>query len=553
MIPTDVIQEGTMAVSRFLAPLLLLSLAGCRPDITIEQPAAGAMISGDDEVTVVAASTASSLEVDGQPVDGEDGTVQAQVPAADGLGFVTVTHPGSGAIATRSWHQGTFDAPGSAASGAIRIRVGGQALSGGDSSVTGIVEGLLIGAELVEYVEDNPMTLAVVGTLTVESAVAAGVALTLTADGETLRLDAVLTEVVALYTADALLWHSEGSATFAQITVSGPVEIDPTGATITDPQVVADDPVVDDSGNLPGDVYDVLVQLLSESIAQAIADATANAAEGVVGELMAQIAPTIGIEFTHPLTQGSQLEAAAVDGDALVLDYAVTVAAAAPEVAREGQGVLRRTMAADGDGLEGAVACAGAPLLNPLALAVWDAGNLDGIAYTREELEQRGLPELEFPYSLLTTATLKLDLPPLLVWEDGEPWLDVGGMEATMEVGDIGTAIARTAARVPVRLAKDGEAAIRLLPDPDRTVGLREIGFDQLTDLAEPEQVSEVMMTAVEVVLEDVFGSLPAATVPSFPITALDGTPGPTVQVAIDDVTPSTDAWCLPLTLTVSP
>ena len=63
MIPTDVIQEGTMAVSRFLAPLLLLSLAGCRPDITIEQPAAGAMISGDDEVTVVAASTASCCRV----------------------------------------------------------------------------------------------------------------------------------------------------------------------------------------------------------------------------------------------------------------------------------------------------------------------------------------------------------------------------------------------------------------------------------------------------------------------------------------------------------
>ncbi len=541
------------AVFRLITPLLLLAAAGCRPDIAIDEPPAGAMLPGGEPVDVLVSSSATSIEIDGQPAEKVDGAFEASVEAADGLGFVTAAHSGSGAIATRSWHQGEFDEPGSPSVGAVRIRLGGQALSGDEHSVTGIVESLLAGAELVGYVEDNPMTLAVIGTLTVDSAVAPLIDITLTADEEALLLNAVLTDVVALYAADALLWHSEGSATFAQITVSGPVQLSPAGATIGETTVVATDPTVDDSGNLPQDVYDAMVQLLADSIADAIADATANATEGVVGELMAQIAPTVGIEFPRPLTQSVELTSARVENDALVLDYALAIAVETPIVATADQGVLAGTMAADGLGEGDAVACAGSPLLGPLAFAVWDAGNLDGIAYTREELEQRGLPELEFPYSLLTTATLTLDLPPLLIWTEGQPWLDVGGIEATMDVGDIGTAIARTAARVPIRIVADGDDAVWLLPDPERAVVLRDIGFDQLTDLASSEQVAQVMLTAVPVVMEDVFGSLPAATLPTFPISALDGGSGPTVQAGIDGVLTAGDGWCLSLSLTVVP
>lgn len=526
-------------------------LAGCRPDIAIDQPAPGAMFGHGDPVEVRVTSSASAVEIDGVEAQESGGAFEATVDAADGLGFVVAEHPGSGAVTVRSWHQGSLAEPAGWSADAIRVRVGGEALCGGEHSVTGLVDGLLTGAELVEYVEDNPMTLAVVGTLTVESAVAPEIQVTLTIDEGVVLLNAQLSDVVAQYSADALLWHSDGDATFETITVSGPVDVDSGGATIGDPTVVASDPVVNDSGNLPTDVYDALVNLLSGAISDAIADATTNAAESVVSELLAQVAPAVGIEFAEPLVQASQLTEVAVGDGGLELIYAASVAAAQPRVASGEQGVLVRSMTAAGAGLGDAVACAGSPLLNPLVFAVWDAGNLDGIAYTKEELEERGLAELEFPYSLLTTATLRLDLPPLLEWVDGEPWLHAGGIEATMEVGDIGTAVARTAALVPVKVVADGETSIRMLPDPTRDVQLLGIGFDQLTDLAKTDSVSQVMLTAVPVVLEDVFGSLPTAAVPSFPIQALDGGEGPTVQVGIEEIVTVEDGWCLRLELLV--
>ena len=530
---------------------LLCVLAGCRPDISIDQPAAGAMIDGGDPVEIRVSSSARSIEIDGVEADKVDGIFHATADAVDGLGFVVAEHPGSGAIAVRSWHQGSLAEPDAWSGDAIRVRVGGAALSGDGDSVTGLVDQLLTGAELVEYVEDNPMILAVVGTLTVESAVAHEIQVTLTIDEGVMLINAQLSDVVAQYSADALLWHSDGDATFETITVSGPVQVDTGGATIGDPTVVASDPVVNDSGNLPQDVYDALVNLLSGAISDAIADATTNAAESVVSELLAQVAPAVGIELAEPLVQASQLTKVAVGDEGLELVYAASVAAAESRVASGTQGVLVRPMAAAGAGLGDAVACAGSPLLNPLAFAVWDAGNLDGIAYTKEELEERGLAELEFPYSLLTTATLRLDLPPLLEWIEGEPWLHAGGIEATMEVGDIGTAVARTAALVPVKVVADGETSIRMLPDPTRDVQLLGIGFDQLTDLAKTDSVSQVMLTAVPVVLEDVFGSLPTAAVPSFPIQALDGGEGPTVQVGIEEIVTVEDGWCLRLELLV--
>ncbi len=533
--------------------VLLCLVAGCRPDISIDQPAPGAMLEGGESVEVRVASSARSIEIDGAGAEKVDGTHRATVDAADGLGFVVAEHPGSGAIGVRSWHQGAFAEPGGWSEEAIRIRVGGAALSGAEASLTGLVDGLLTGAELVGYVEDNPMTLAVVGTLTVESAVAPEVEVALNLDGEAMMLNAQLSGVVVQYTADALLWHSEGVATFETITVSGPLQVDTEGATVVDPEVVASNPEVVDSGNLPPDVVDALVQLLSGSIADAIADATANAAEGVVDGLLTQVAPTVGLDFPEPLVQESRLAEVAVEDGALELVYEVAVAAAEPRIAGGEQGVLVRAMAAEGADLGDAVVCAGSPLLNPLSFAVWDAGNLEGISYTKDELEERGLPELEFPYSLLTVATLRLDLPPLVEWVDGQPWLHVGGVEATMEVGDLGTPVARAAARVPVALEADGDSSVRVVPDSDRSVELLGVGFDKLTDLADTEAVTEVMLTAVPVVLEDVFGALPTATVPSFPIQTLDGGAGPTVQVGIEEIVVGEDGWCLPLSLSVVP
>jgi hypothetical protein len=194
----------------------------------------------------------------------------------------------------------------------------------------------------------------------------------------------------------------------------------------------------------------------------------------------------------------------------------------------------------------------GSPLVNPFAFAVWDAGNFQGISFTKDELEDLGMEALEFPYSNLRSASLSLLLPPILEWGTDGPRLEAGGIEIAIDVTGFGEATAWTAASVPVALVPDGDA-LRLVVDESRSVILDPVGFDKMSSLVDQDKVLRLLRTAVPGVVDAVFGSLPALRIEPIALSRLDGSAGPTVTPRLDGVAPAARGWVIDVSLTAAP
>ena len=105
-----------------------------------------------------------------------------------------------------------------------------------------------------------------------------------------------------------------------------------------------------------------------------------------------------------------------------------------------------------------------------------------------------------------------------------------------------------TAASVPVVLRVDGDE-LSLGIDDARDVEVREVEFETLNPLADRDQVMDLLLAAVPGAVGEVFGTLPAVTLPSFVVSRLDDTPGPeraTTRAALEGLA---DAWALRLEL----
>lgn len=525
--------------------LLPLFLLACRPSITVTDPAPGAMLEAGADVAVGVETGGNAVEVDGAEAQGEGGRFETTVAPADGLGFLVATVPGTQAQAVRSWHQGEFLDTDQWQPQSMAVRLGADLL---DDPVGELARDLLEGEELVDFV-DNPIDVAGVGDLTVESVVAPQVAIALEVEESGLAVEATLAEVLATYSADVSFYSTHGTAFFESIVVRGTVAVSTDGAVLEDESVEATDPEVEDEGGLPSYLVDAVVQALEPEIHDTISEAAGTATTTVVGQLALQLSPSIGIDFAAPITHEARLASMTPDGEDPVFVYDSLVAAQDPALAQEGQGVLQRSADLDQEG--DLVACVGAPLVNPLAFAAWDAGNLEGYAWTLDELVALGMPEPTGAYARLETATLSLDLPPLLEWDDSGPWLVLGGIRTDVTARNLDDTVARCAARVPVSLALEADGALHLAVDGDRTLELEEVGFDQLNKLADPERVNELLQAAVPGVVEDVFADLPAVSVPELALTDLWGDPGPAVTLAFLEVHTLEAGWCVAVEMEV--
>ena len=158
------------------------------------------------------------------------------------------------------------------------------------------------------------------------------------------------------------------------------------------------------------------------------------------------------------------------------------------------------------------------------------------------------MDQLSFPYSQMDRATIGLLLPPLLEWSKDGPRLDIGGVEAVIEISAADDVKAWTAASVPVKLEQVKEG-LRLVQDKSRKVTMRKVGFDQMSDLADQQEVLRILNTAVPGVVHNVFGSLPTIELPTLQIKRLDGSKGPTLAPALTAVTVRPDHWQLELEL----
>ena len=515
--------------------------------VRIVEPAAGATIQGSGAVRVTVESDADEVLINGKPATGS-GPFFAMVPPADGLGVVVAQVPGEELLAVRSWHQGELRGGKDWHSNNLALQLGERALSTGPASVASLIAELLRNEELRPFV-NNPLKIDISTlvqlTIVVKSAKTAKVVVGLKLDDKGLHVLAKLSDVKVAYTAKAVttLINASGIAHFKEIQVAGDMVLAPGDVQLTKITTKATKPVLQDTSGLPASYAQPLIGLLDKDVTQALADAAAKAAQRVFAHLLQEIRPSVGVTFKQPITQASTLDRVAVVRPAVVLWYRVLIRAAISEVAREDQRVVTRPLGALAVPANGALgAYCGSGLVNQFAFAVWDAGNLEGISFSRQQLEQLGMEKLAFPYTYMKRASLRLLLPPLLTWGADGPRLAIGGVQAHIQASVADDVTAWTAASVPVRLARVGDG-LRLLPDPKRKVGMAAVGFDQMSELADQAEVLRILDTAVPGVVSSVFGSLPAIRLPTLQLTRLDGSKGPVLVPELKSVTRRPDHW----------
>jgi hypothetical protein len=526
-----------------LAPTLLL-LSACTPAVSVLTPSRGAMLDAGEDVSVLVQISRGAATVDGEPADEVGGGLwSATVPEVAGLGVLQAAVAGTDALELRSWHQGSFHEPGAAQPGALQLSLSPEALCEGEPSLCWLVEDLLTGQDLAAFV-DNPLDVSGV-EVTVESAVAEVVSVQLE-PGASSAVSIALEGLVAAYTADAFVYQSSGTASFERVDIQGTLGFEGAVAALEVGTVEASDPVVEDEGLLPSSVIDLLAAALQAELEDAMADATATATEQVVVELLAQAGPLPSVDFERPLEAQATAAEVLPSEAGFAVSYDASIRAESPAVAQDSQGLMVGSQAAAVPGGSPLTVALGAPVVNALAYAAWDAGNFEGLVFTREELEAAGMPALAFPYDQLQQAEIELLLPPLLAWRDDGPWLDLGGISADLSVQASRDAGLSTAAHLPVRLVQ-GDGGLLLQLDPERAVQLEAIGFDELNELADPEQAAILVESAAPAVLERVFGELPAVTLPSLAFTRLDGGAGPVLSLDFESLEQVDDHWRLSL------
>ncbi len=532
---------------------LLAAVPGCMEEapVKILEPRPGAVLPGGKAVTVKVEADADEVIIGGKTVSGSE-TFSATVPAADGLGFVTAQIPGDDLIAVRSWHQGTLRKPADWHADNLSIQLGEKALSTGLVSVASIIAELLKDEQLAPFVK-NPLTVNIVlvpATINIKSVKTPKVVVAIKLDDKGLHFLARMYDVKVEYTASAVaVFTSSGIATYKEIQVTGDVSLAPGKVVLSKIATKATPPTIKDTGGLPVGGVQALTGLFNVDVTKALADAAAKAAQTVFLHLLKEIRPTVGLAFKNPIKQETALDKVAVKKPVISLWYKLRIQAATPRVARADQKVLARTFGSPAAPASGGIgAYCGAGLVNQFGFAVWDAGNIAGISFSRDQLEKLGMEQLSFPYTQLDSATIGLLLPPLLSWDAGGPRLDIGGVEAEIVVSAAEDITAWTAASVPVKLVKVNKG-LRLQQDKARKVTVREVGFDKMSDLADQTEVLRILDTAVPGVVNSVFGTLPTIEIPTLQIKRLDGSKGPTLVPALTGVTVKADHWQLELEL----
>ena len=540
---------------RLVFVLGAFSLTACvdEAEILILEPARAAMLAKGQQVTVKIQGTADQVTVNGATtITGAD-VFSTSLPPADGLGFVYATQPGDDFIAVRSWHQGDYNPAHGWHADTLPIRAGKGVLSTDQVSVAGIIGELIAKEELAGFV-NNPikMTLTIVVpapvNVIVTSAIAATATITITISNHKVSFEALLTDLLVKYKATATVVNSTGTALYKTMKITGDVALDTSQTTVSNLKVDAGSPQITDGGGLPAAVIQVFANLLDPEIKKAISEATGAAIKGIITQFMAEIRPTVGLTFPKPIKQESTLNKISVQPTTLDLAYKTKIEATTPATAAASHKVLTRVIPAHTDTVPGLSAYVGSGLVNQYAFAMWDAGNLAGITFTKSELEAVGMGALDWPYSNLEQVTLSVLLPPLLEWRADGPYLDVGGVEARISITHVEDSTAWTAASVPVKLERKGDE-LRLKPDPTRKTSIRKVGFDKMSDLADQDKVMTLLHTAVPGVVDKVFGSLPSVVMPQVTFSKLDKTKGPTVTPTISDLKRLSNSWRLDLAL----
>jgi len=536
-----------------------LSCLGCDPyeetKLKIMSPSAGQQLLPAAPVTVVVRGPADEMGavmVNGQSALGErsDGGRQLGqlISPVDGLGFVTAELPGDPYLVVRSWQQGTFILPDSWYPDTLKLRLGPEALNGGAGSVAEIIKRCLIGAELSGFVEPIQVDLGITeAVIYIDSAVIRDAELRLSVMDGALTLEVTLKPLELSYRIESELLSTSGLGLYEALRLRSSTSLAVSGVELINPEVSGADLRAMDN-NIPGYLLNPIIDALRDRFVETMSEAISEVTREVTAQLFAQLRPQLSVALERPITQAIELTTVGVAGEGLELSFMSQLRAATPLLAAPGQGALFRFPPQEPDAAEAAALYVGSPLVNQLAFAAWDAGNFDGLSYSRARLEQLGLEQLSFPYTQFERADVQLLLPPLLEWDAGGPYLELGGLRADLTIDLSRDTTLWTAARVPLRLALV-EGALRVERDESRELQTREIMLNRLNALAERSEALKLVRAALPGVVYDVFGELPVISVPPLRVQALTSGPVVTISPKLLAARPLANAWRLELRL----
>ena len=516
------------------ACLLAVTVTGCdlyeRPKLDITEPSRGSIFPASDTLQVKISGDSKDLKrvrVNGTeqtPVEGSGSGEHTYIlPVASGLNYVSASLPDDPYIVTRSWLQGDVVPTSEWYPDTLTIRFSGDILNGDQGSLAHLIEASLRAVDLARFVPLIEIDLGISSAeIEIESARVKDVDLKLKVDDQELRVEVELSRVDLEYRLDSDLLDSSGEGRYSEITATAEAEIETSGVSLVNLDVDISRLNVDDD-NLPGYLVDPLIDALRGKFRDAITQAIIDATREITGQLFDQLDPQLGLALPKPIRQETQLVEVSARNDGLELQYQTRVSAVSPRIAKSTHGALLAAPPQQPSPSEQSAITVGAPLVNQLAFAVWDAGNLEGLSYSRAQLERLGLGELNFPYSNLERADVKLLLPPIMEWDELGPYIDVGGIQIDIKVDLSKDTRAWTAARIPVVLQYDA-GALRLSPDMSRSITVQPIMLSRLNVIAERDEVLKLTRAALPGVVGDVFGRLPLITIPPLELRVFNET-----------------------------
>ena len=472
-------------------------------------------------------------------------------PPKQGLGFVSAELPDDPYLVNRSWLQGTFIPSMDWYANTLKLRLTPAALNEGSSSISALIRSTLLNTELADFVDPIDVDLGVDrAQIIIESAVIEEMELNLSISGQQLLISLDLIPLRLSYRIESGVLRSSGMGRYDRISMQSDTHIDPTGLSLVNPEIELSQLMVQDQ-NIPGFLLNPILDALRNEFQTTITNAISEVTHQVTAQLFDQLRPTLGLALTRPISQQTELISVDCINDGLELSYQTKVAAIESSLGRSNIGALLSSPPQQANTGEGSSVQIGIPLLNQFAFAAWDAGNFENLSYSRTQLQNLGLGELEFPYSNLERAKVDLRLPPVAGWDEGGAYLELGEVQVDMKIDLSKNTKAWTAAQVPIRLELSGDG-VRLRVDERREITVRPIMLNQLSILAERAEVLKLIHAALPGVVADVFGQIPMISIPMIQVQGLSNAPLLSINPMIIGIREEDDQWCIDLNLMIN-
>ncbi len=529
--------------------------------ITVKEPLRGTMQKKGEKVAFRVEAQGDSLLLNGQAIKGTS-PFTGTFPLVEGLGFAQFSQPDDPLIAVRSWHQGTYLSPTKTLSQSLFLLMKPAQLNGSKNSLAFFLEKTINNAELAPFV-DNPIEatatvimVPVTVKITVKSAVSKSSNLSFKARQGKLHLKATLFDLLAQYDASAVSFTSSGSVLYKKIDIEGYLDFDLKQTTLKELQVTLSKPILKDSGGLPSELVEPVLDSFNETFEKTVKKATQKVVQLVVSAFLSQNKPKLTLSFQKPIKNTISFEKISYEDELLQLPMATLISAQTArifkEISHEKGGIMLMPACTKKSDAYGFFLRLGARFFQQLAFSAWDAGNLKDIVFQKEHLTS--LSNLEFPYDKLTSVSVSLLLPPLLMWDkSGKPQLDLGGVQIEMKNSVTDPIRAWTAISIPIKLVLDSKGDPKIELDTQRKLIHRDVEFEKLSVFVDQKKILQLLAQTLPEVVKKLFSSLPLIQLPKIQLPALDGKKGLTIQPKIQEIKTEDRCWSLNITLKEAP